>query len=189
MKTYHRLFAQLLKDIKVELDDEFDRNFERKAFFSTSWESAKRNNTGSLMIRTGALRKSVKSEISGKNSIQWTSSLPYADIHNRGGKITVTPKMKGFFWYRYRLATGEANTYSIRTRKKVNNASTRRLNVDAEFWRAMALKPVGSEIIIPKRQFIGDHPVVRQRIQKVTEEWFQNDVRAFTYDQLNKLIK
>jgi hypothetical protein len=30
---------QLLKDIKVELDDEFDRNFERKAFFITAWQA------------------------------------------------------------------------------------------------------------------------------------------------------
>ena len=29
----HPLLTRILKDIKVELTEEFDRNFERKAFF------------------------------------------------------------------------------------------------------------------------------------------------------------
>lgn len=43
MKTYQQLFNQLLKNIKVELGDEFDRNFERKAFFNIAWKPAKFN--------------------------------------------------------------------------------------------------------------------------------------------------
>lgn len=90
MQTYQQIFQNLLKDIKVELDDEFDRNFERKAFFNTQWKSAKFNTIGSLMIRTGALRKSLQSQVISKNAIKWQSSLPYADIHNSGGTIVVT---------------------------------------------------------------------------------------------------
>lgn len=59
MQGFQQLFNQLLKDIKIELDDEFDRNFERKAFFNAAWKNAKRNTIGSLMVRTGALRKSL----------------------------------------------------------------------------------------------------------------------------------
>ncbi|MBP9017629.1 MAG: hypothetical protein KBG17_07815 [Paludibacteraceae bacterium] len=40
MQTPQQLFLQLVKDIKVELDDEFDRNFERKAFLNTAWKPA-----------------------------------------------------------------------------------------------------------------------------------------------------
>lgn len=174
MQTFQQLFHQLVKDIRVELNDEFDRNFERKAFFNTAWKPAKHNTIGSLMMRTGALRKSVRSSIIGNSAIKWESSLPHADIHNRGGNITVTPKMKGFFWYRYRMATGGNN---------------KNMNPEAVFWKAMALKRVGSTITIPKRQFIGEHPVVHQCIRKVADDWFNNDVRNFMNNKLNNMIK
>lgn len=33
MQQFETFFKTILKDLKVELTDEFDRNFERKAFF------------------------------------------------------------------------------------------------------------------------------------------------------------
>lgn len=174
MQTFQQLFNQLLNDIRIELNDEFDRNFERKAFFNTAWQPAKHNTIGSLMMRTGALRSSLCSQIIGNNAIKWESSLPYADMHNSGGTITVTPKMKGFFWYRFRMATGGNN---------------KNLNPEALFWKAMALKPVGSVIIIPKRQFIGDHPMVHQSIRNISDDWFNNDVKKFIDDQLNNIVR
>lgn len=174
MQTFQQLFQQLLKDIKVELDDEFDRNFERKAFFTTAWKPARRNTVGSLLMRTGALRKSLRSNIIGNNAIKWEANVPYAEIHNNGGNIAVTQKMKGFFWYRYRMATGGNN---------------KNMNPEALFWKAMALKHVGSIITIPKRQFIGEHPVVHQCIREVTDDWFNNDVRNFMNNKLNSMVK
>ena len=173
MQTFQQLFSKLLKNIRVELTDEFDRNFERKAFFNTQWKPANRNSIGSLMIRTGALRSSITSSING-TAITWKSTLPYANIHNEGGTITVTKKMKGFFWYRYRMITG---------------GNSKNLNPDALFWKAMALKPIGSKIQIEKRQFIGDHPQVRQAIDQVTAEWLNGDVKQFIHNQLKNIVK
>ena len=82
--------------------------------------------------------------------------------------------MKGFFWYRFRMATGGNN---------------KNLNAEALFWKAMALKQVGSVIIIPKRQFIGDHPMVYQSIRNVSDDWFNNDVKIFIDDQFNNIVK
>jgi phage gpG-like protein len=174
MQTFQQLFNGLLRDIKIELNDEFDRNFERKAFFTTAWDPAIRNPIGSLLMRTGALRSSLRSAIVGNNAIKWESSLPYANIHNSGGTITVTAKMKGFFWYRFRMATGGDN---------------RNLNPEATFWKAMALKPAGSVINIPKRQFIGDHPTVDQSVRNVSDEWLNSDVRRFIDGQLNNIVR
>lgn len=174
MQTFQQLFNRLLKDIRVELDDEFDRNFERKAFFTTGWKPAIRNATGSLMMRTGALRKSLRSQIVNGNAIRWESALPYADVHNGGGTVTVTPRMKGYFWYRFRMATGGDN---------------KNLNAEALFWKAMALKPAGSVITIPKRQFIGDHPAVCQSVRDMSGDWFNNDVKKFIDNQLNNIVK
>lgn len=84
----------LLQDVKTELMDEFDRNFERKAFFDKQWPKTKLTNSkGSLMIRTGELRKSLIAKISD-TTLTFSSSVVYASIHNEGGSIVVTPKMK-----------------------------------------------------------------------------------------------
>lgn len=43
-----------LRDVKVELAEEFDRNFERKGFFNQKWKNTKLvNSRGSLMSRSG----------------------------------------------------------------------------------------------------------------------------------------
>lgn len=153
-------FRKLLKDIKVEMDDEFDLNFKRKAFFDRSWKPAKVNTIGSLMMRTGALRKSLRSIIE-TNGVRWTSSLPYSNIHNSGGDIIVTVKMKKYAWYRVRMLTG-------------NNPKMD--NPEIAFWRAMALKPVGSVIHIPQRQFVGDHQQVHKAVRKAAEQWFEKEM-------------
>lgn len=174
MQTFQQLFSQLLKDIKIELDDEFDHNFERKAFFNIAWKAARHNTIGSLMMRTGALRKSIRSEIVGTTTIKWESSLSYADIQNSGGRITVTQKMRGFFWYKYRMATG---------------GNDKNLNAEALFWKAMALKKVGSVIVIEKRQFIGDHPQVHTAIKNTADDWVAYDLKPFIDKQLNDMIR
>ena len=53
-----------LKDIGTEIGEEFDRNFEREAFFNKRWARRKYNDDESrgLLIRTGALRRSIKTE-------------------------------------------------------------------------------------------------------------------------------
>ena len=53
MQTFQEIFSNLLKDIEVKLTDEFDRSFERKAFFNTAWDAVKyHNQRSSLMMRT-----------------------------------------------------------------------------------------------------------------------------------------
>lgn len=187
MQTYQQLFNLLLKDIKVELDDEFDRNFERKAFFNTAWKPALRNSIGSLMMRTGALRKSLQSQIIHGAAIRWQSSLPYANIHNTGGTIVVTKKMKGYFWYRFRMLTGGMQVTSKKDIR--NNRYNRSALAEAAFWKAMALKPIGSVIKIPRRQFIGEHPRVHQSIRTVADEWFANDFKNFITNQIKNIVK
>ena len=48
------LLHRILSDMRVELTEEFDRNFERKAFFTDKWKRrANPNAKGSLLIVTG----------------------------------------------------------------------------------------------------------------------------------------
>jgi len=162
---------QTLTDIKVKLGEEFDRNFQRKAFFDEKWPATKLTyHRGSLMMRTGRLRKSLLNPKVTSNGIIWSSSLPYADIHNNGGEMRVTPQMRKFFWAKY------YQTSSATTKKKNGEASSsarnRKLSIEAEQWKALALKPIGSIIKIEKRQFIGSHPQVDKHIKEVINHNF-----------------
>lgn len=73
----------------------------------------------------------------------------YARIHMEGGTITVTPKMKKFFWAMvYQNSSRIGKTEKGVARKTKANEQ---LMGDAAFWKAMALKKTGSQIRIPKR--------------------------------------
>jgi phage gpG-like protein len=179
-----QLFKRLLNDIRVDLADEFDRNFERKAFFDQPWPANKFNTRrGSMMARTNNLRRSMLSTISGTN-IVWSSSAIYAELHNHGGKLKVTTKMKRFFWAMYYQSTG-AQTYKVATRKVANTSKNKRLSAEAEMWKAMALKQVGSIIKIPQRQFIGTHQRVHESIQRAGAS-FMKDLEIYVDSIIKK---
>lgn len=68
----------LLQDIAVELADEFDQNFRRKAFFTKAWKPSKHG-----LIKTGAMRRSVQYRVEA-DGVRFTSNVPYAVAHNEG---------------------------------------------------------------------------------------------------------
>lgn len=157
----------IISDVRIDLTDEFDRNFERKAFFDKPWENTSiPNRKGSLMMRTGKLRRSVRSKQTN-NEITWSSSLPYASLQNEGGEVIVTEKMKRFFWAMFYKANGAVT----KTKKgdARNNDRNKKLTAEAATWKALALQKVGAKMKIKQRQFIGDHPQVRQRIEHVVD--------------------
>lgn len=163
--SINALMLEILQDIRVELLDEFDKNFERGSFFGTKpWPKSRRPGAKSPLIDSGALRRSIKGEISG-NRIAFSSSLPYASIHNSGGTLTVTTKMKRFFWAKYIESTGKIS--KTKSSQAGNNARNRRLSAAASFYKAMALKKVGSKIVIPQRQFLGFHPSLIEPIEEI----------------------
>ena len=84
------LKRKILNDLRVELSDEFDRNFQRKAFFDKAWPPRKMNGKGSLLMVSGKLRRSIRCTV-GNDSVTWETSEPYAAIHNYGGIVYVKP--------------------------------------------------------------------------------------------------
>lgn len=162
----NQFLQKILRDLRVELLDEFDRNFERKGFFNKPWVNRKIGRKGSLLtVRGGGgLRGSIDAT-TGQNSVTFTSSLPYASIHNEGGTITVTAKMKRFFWAKYYEAGGK-----VKQKKSggITKASAR-YSEEAEFYKNLALMKVGSKITIPERRFIGHAPEVDQSVKLVVE--------------------
>lgn len=88
MIDLEQLKRNILNDMRVELSEEFDRNFTRKAFFTKKWKRrADPDAKGSLLIVTGTLRRSIRSEVKG-DGVRFTSAVPYASIHNEGGSGT-----------------------------------------------------------------------------------------------------
>lgn len=178
-----RFIRLTLKDISVKVNEEFDRNFEREAFFNEQWARRKHNDdeTRGLLAQSGKLRRSVKEGVSTTDhSVIFGSSVPYAAIHNEGGTITVTARMKKYFWYRYLLIIGSKRnrpdkspmTEKLQRKKNGelrNNKKNLELTEEAKFCKAMALKKVGSKITIPKRQFIGMHPEVERIIREIAD--------------------
>lgn len=167
-KAVASIFRKILKDIKVDLTSEFDLNFERQAFFGEAWQRRKSplRGDGHILVDSGALRRSISSR-SDETSITFMSSSPYASIHNNGGEIKVTRRMKSFFWHKYYEAVGgfgRKKNGSLRENKK-----NRQLSTEAEFYKAMALMKVGSVIKIPRRRFLGTSPELEQRVKDIIE--------------------
>lgn len=164
-----KIIRNILNDVRVELSDEFDRNFERQAFFNEAWQrrSSSTRPGGSILIDTGKLRQSISSRTTD-NSITFCSTLPYAAIHNEGGEIKVTARMKRFFWHKYNEATGSFGRKKNGERR--NDKRTVQLSTEAEFWKHMALMKEGKSIKIPRRRFLGASPEVEQAVKDIIEE-------------------
>lgn len=114
--------------------------------------SSRQNLYGSIYYRPDDYRVTVGTEV------------PYAAIHNEGGDIIVTARMKRFFWAKYR----ETNGGSWKRNAK---------NEEAEFWKTLALKRVGSVIHIPQRKFIGESLELTDKINNTIEK------------EINKILK
>ena len=187
-KLVKEYISVTMEDIRVEVKSEFDRNFQREAFFNEKWARRKFNDddTRNILTRTSALRQSITNRIEG-NKIIFETTLPYAAIHNEGGTITVTKGMKQHFWKMYIGIMGSKKPkngqqpFNDRFQRKKSgklreNKKNRELTAAAAFYKAMALKPVGSRIVIPKRRFIGNHPMLDKAIIKIAEK---NAIKIF----------
>jgi phage gpG-like protein len=156
----------LLTRILVEIGREWQRNFDRRAFFSTPWKDRQNPNAKQQTLdASGALRRSLRGEITD-NGVRWYSPTPYAAIHNDGGTITVTAQMKRFFWAKYYELAG-----NIKYNKDGKTSKgTEAIAEEAMFYKSLALMKIGSKIEIPRRRFIGDAPEVRSLVKKITDE-------------------
>ena len=101
------------------------QNFQRKAFFSDAWKPRKDPKApGSLLVVTGAMRRSIKSEVVG-HGVRFSSSLPYTTIHNEGGKGTLTVRTH------YRTSK-KGKRYKVRAHKRRFNIPQRQFIGDGK---------------------------------------------------------
>ncbi len=144
------LATTILNDLKKDLLDNFDKNFSRGGFFGKTWRK-RRDGTATHLNNTGTLRRSISAKVHG-HSLTFTSSTPYSVIHNEGGTITVTAKMKKYFWAMFK-----------KTGKKE--------------YKYMALMKTGSKITIPQRQYLGAYPGIDKTIDRAAKRAIDDELK------------
>lgn len=179
-KQFHK---NILNDTRIELMDEFDRNFQRKAFFDKKWANNKLiNRKGSIMARSNNLRRGFRAKIEGEK-IAFSNSLPYASIQNEGGEIKVTAQMKKYFWAMYYRANGQVKRNKSGTVRK--GANNKMMSVEAQQFKALALMPIGKKIKIPSRRVIGPHPKIKKVIEGIVSKNI-NDLNTILRNNLKQ---
>lgn len=141
---------KLPKHVAVTAADQFDQNWQRQGFFNDRWKPSQRvqRGGGSTLLKTGDLRRSLRYRVEG-GRIVFYSDRPDAVIHNEGGTVqpTVTPKMRRFAWAMYKK-TGDSK------------------------FKALALTQKAKlSISIPKRQFVGDHPMLDKAVERTVDNF------------------
>lgn len=176
---FARLVRLLLSDIRVELNDEFDRNFTRQGFFTEAWQRrvGPLRPGGATLVDSGTLRRSFRSEVRG-GELVFVYGAPYARYHNEGATVRVTEKMKMFFRHKYYELTGGSGRGSQASpaKRRLPDGGFYALmekrggSAEAKFWGYMSLKKVGSVIRIPMRRFLGKSPEVERIVREVIED-------------------
>lgn len=121
------------------------------------WSKRKRKDRGSLMAKSGRLKRSIRKISQGNYYVLIGTDVPYAQIHNEGGTINETANVKA-----------HNRKITIRARK-----------IDRATGRARKLKKViGSKISkiqahkrqmntrMPKRQFLGESVFLVKKIER-----------------------
>ena len=93
------------------------------------------------------------------------NSEVYAATHNDGEDITVTERMKRFFWAKH-----------MEDKERMGADSP-----EEEFWKRMALKKPGSKITIPQRHFLGPGPAV----DKLVNDLINKELQEFINTHIN----
>lgn len=145
------------------------QNFRRGGFYGSPWKQPVRRSLGldgadgqygPLLSRQNHLMSSTD-YIPGPARVTIRNDADYAEIHNEGGDITVTSRMKRYFWSRY-YRSGTAGQATSRRKAAAHDG-------ESEFWKRMALKRVGSTIRIPRRHFLGESPQVDRIVHDIID--------------------
>ena len=118
-----------------------------------SWQARKRPARGSILVRSGRLKRSVRKISQGNYYVYIGTDVPYAQIHNEGGEINKTVTVKAY------SRRNTARARSERTGRKLKKRiETGQSNVKAH-TRKMNIK-------MPKRQYLGESAILNRRIER-----------------------
>jgi phage gpG-like protein len=148
------LSGDVMEVIGTEAVKHFKQNFVNEGFDDKKWAARKTKVKLNKKILTGQgsgdhLSDSIDYKTKGYTVTIYTDKV-YGEIHNEGGTITVTPKMKKFFWAKS-IEAKEAGDLDASEQYK---------------WCALAKK-----ITIVQREFMGESDVLNEKIvAKITRD-------------------
>lgn len=150
----------LPKYIGNEAVNFYKRSFIRGGFIEDTavkkWDppKSKKKKGRATLIRSGRLRRSVRITRLGVDFVTVGSDVPYAAIHNEGGRVNVSQSVGSF----YRKA------YRVRAHTRTAGGKTKRIkahSVAASTVKAFARR---MGFTIPKRQFMGLSRFLNRRL-------------------------
>lgn len=141
--------------------DFYQDNFAKQGFQNNGiqkWQPAKRLGTikgadgkdGTLLSRRKELYNSIH-PIPGVAKVTIRSDKPYSRIHNEGGNIPITDKMRKWAWAKY-YETSTEGTKTLKT--KTYTSWSPEKSQEVNFYKGLALTKK-KQLHIPKRQFMG----------------------------------
>lgn len=148
LKQKYEVFRNKIPEtLAIQIVNFFKRNFELQGFVDNGvekWQKVKnpRDRSRKILSKSGNLKRALKKFKATRNQIVVgvPADVKYASIHNYGGKITITPKMRRYFWAMY-------------------------LETKNEFFKNMALT-TKKELTIPARKFIGDSKALDKSLDR-----------------------
>lgn len=164
-KVFERLGKIVPPHYKRRLISEFGTiavNFSKERFIkknwkdqvSEPWKPRKRKDRGSLMTKTGQLKRSIRKMASGLDYVIIGSDVPYAKIHNEGGK-----SQKSVYVSSHTRKKTIPKSVNLRTRK----ASRKRVDTGETIKVKSHTRKMN--LFVPKRQFMGKSRALELRLQ------------------------
>lgn len=165
--------------------DHFQDNFRRGGFVNRGlhpWQKSRRllmggtgaaNNYSTLLSGHNHLFDSTK-YVPSDYRVKVSNDLIYAPIHNWGGTIPVTNRMRGHAWKMFYLASGkERKAVKGPTKRTKKAKAVTPVNPEADFWKRFALTKK-SKIRMPQRQFLGESEELTGKIRDKIENELNN---------------
>ncbi len=139
-------------------------NFSKRRFIyknwkdrkTTAWKARQRKSRGSLMIKSGRLKRSIRKLATGRFYVIIGTDVPYAKIHNEGGRIKERVKVRAhsrtrtIYAKRKRVKEGQSRYTKKKTGSVTMHVRSHYRNMNVE---------------IPKRQFIGNSYALAKEIE------------------------
>jgi len=140
LQKLHQKFPQMAAILAVNFSKErfIQKNWVDRS--ASRWEPRKKESKGSLMAKSGRLKRSVRKLKVTRNSVTIGTDVSYAQIHNEGGTINKTVNVR-------------SHSRTRKGREENVRAHTRKMNLK-----------------IPKRQFLGESAILQRRIERMLDK-------------------
>lgn len=171
MQALKSAYAKLPNEIAAVAVNFSKERFRQQAWLDESperWKPRKKPRKGgkkrgqTLLVDTGRLKKSIRKVSASTSRVVIGTDVPYASIHNYGGTITGTFKVRAHTVKAHRR---RAHTRIRAGRTEKIKAQTIKMHTVGSHTRKMNTR-------IPQRQFLGDSYTLRRRIYLLTAAHF-----------------